>query len=87
MTKFVNNCQKLLDIKGSSEQVKAQENLWKKKMTASDDEFYNNQCLTPQIGYFSTNIDAKWEKNMEKKKAFDNYLLERSRESNMLRKL
>ena len=36
-------------------------------MTASDHEFYNNQCLIPQIGYCSTNIDAKWEKNTEKK--------------------
>ena len=55
------------------------------KVTVSDHEFYNNQCLTPQIGYCSTNIDAKWKKT-QKTKAFDNYLLERSRESNMVRK-
>ena len=48
-------------------------------MTASDNEFYNNRCLTPQIGYCST-IET------QKRKAFDNYLLERSRESNMVRK-
>ena len=41
-------------------------------MTASDYEFYNNQCLTPQIGYCSTNIGAKWEKT-QTRKAFDNY--------------
>ena len=29
VTKFVNYCQKLFDIKGSSERIKAQENLWK----------------------------------------------------------
>ena len=52
-------------------------------MTACDHEFYNNQCLTPQIGYCSRNINAKWEKT-QKRKAFDNYLLERSRESNMV---
>ena len=33
VTKFVNDCQKLFDIKGSSERIKAQENLWKVKMT------------------------------------------------------
>ena len=54
-------------------------------MTASHYEFYNNQCLTPQIGYCSTNIGAKWEKT-QTRKAFDNYLLERSRESIMVRK-
>ena len=54
-------------------------------MTAGDCEFYN-QCLTQQIGYCNTNIDAKWEKT-QKRKAFDNCLLERSRESNMVRKL
>ena len=84
MTKFVNDCQKLFDIKGSSEQIKAQENLWKVKMTVSDHEFYNNQFLTAQSGYCSTNIDAKWEKH--RKENFDKYLLERSRESNMVRK-
>ena len=55
------------------------------KVTVSDHEFYNKQCLTPQIGYCSTNIDAKWEKT-QKTKAFDNYLLERFRESNMVGK-
>ena len=54
-------------------------------MTASDHEFYNNQCLIWQIGYCSTNINTKWEKT-QKRKAFDNYLLERSRGSNMVRK-
>ena len=72
VTKFVNDCQKLFDTKGSSERIKAQENLWKVKMTASDHEFYNNQCLTPQIGYYKTNINAKWDKT-QKRKVFDNY--------------
>ena len=68
------------------ERIKAQENVWKVKMTARGHEFYSNQCLTPlpQIVYCSTNIDAKWKKK-QKRNAFDNYLLEISRESNMVK--
>ena len=63
----MNDCQKLFDIKGSSERIKVQENPWKAKMTASDHEFHNNQCLAPQIDYCSTDIDSKRRKNTEKK--------------------
>ena len=51
------------------ERIKAQENVWKVKITARGHEFYSNQCLTPlpQIVYCSTNIDAKWKKKTEKK--------------------
>ena len=83
---FVTDCNKLFDIKGSPGRIKGQEQLWNVRMTETDFEFYRNQCLTPQVGYCCTSIDKRWSKS-QKRKAFDNFILERSRESNKVSKI
>ena len=58
---FVKTCRKIFDIKGSSQRIKDQERLWGVKMTDEDENFHENQCKVPQVGYCSTFIGRKWQ--------------------------
>ena len=60
---FSAECKKIFDIKGSSEKIKVQEQVWKVKMTKTDYQIYDNQCCIQQIGYSTAFKDKKWEKN------------------------
>ena len=76
---FVQESNKLFDIKGSPVRIKAQEQIWSVKMSPADHTFSENQFMVPQIGYCPSQVDRKWLKT-QIRKVFDVALLDRSRE-------
>ena len=69
----------LFDIIASDDRIKAQEKIWKIKMTESDYQFHRNMSLVPQGGYCSS-TDNQWKKT-EKKKVRGKTVAEKKRDS------
>ncbi len=79
--KFKTSCNKLFDIIGSEERRKEQEKLWKVKMVEKDFKFYENMCLTPQVGYADDKTCKKWEKTEKRKRKREEGLENKRRQS------
>ena len=65
--KFVNSCKAITDIMGDNDHIKRQEKRRDVVMKPEDHEFYEKQCLIPQIGYCSSFIDRRWFRSNQRK--------------------
>ena len=72
-------CKSIIDIRADHIRTKSQEKVWGVKMTLTDHQFYDQQCLDGQPGYCGTLVDIKWQLTMMRKKHTDN-VLQKSRE-------
>ena len=73
---FVKNCSGLFEIKGFDKRIKAQEEIWKVKMTEADRNFYENMRSVSQIGYCGR-TDTGWAKTQKRKHEREEWLEQR----------
>lgn len=64
----------LMDIKvTNTPRLRMLEQIWNVKMSEDDNQFYENQKLTPPIGYCSTYTERRWKLSNDRKQV--NYIL------------
>ena len=63
---FASASKHLFDIIFSDDRIKAQESIWKIKMTESDYQFHEKMYLVPQLGY-SSSSDNQWRRTEKRK--------------------
>ena len=57
---FLESQRNIFDIKCCASRKAAQEKLWDCTMTERDEDFYKNQCLTPQKDFCTSYVERKW---------------------------